>query len=327
MNIPRRNFITLLGSTAAWPLAARAQQSAMPVIGFLHGSSPSSFTRLVAAFSGGLSEKGYKEGRNATIVYRWAEGQYDRLSVLVTDLVGHQVAAIAAFGPAAALAAKAGTATIPVVFATGDDPVKAGLVPSLNRPGGNVTGVSIFTGVLEGKRLALLSQMVPKVMVIAFLVNPTSPQSQSYEAEAQAAASTIGRQVSILKASNESDFEGVFAEISERRVGALLVASDIFFNGRRNQLIALAARHAVPAMYEFREFADAGGLMSYGTSLAETYRQVGIYVGEVLQGVKPADLPVVQSTKFELVINLKAAKELGLTVPPGLLITADDVVQ
>ena len=327
MKIPRRNFITLLGSTAAWPLAARAQQPAMPVIGFLHGSSPSSFTRLVAAFSDGLSEKSYTEGRNATIVYLWAEGQYDRLSALVTDLVGRQVAAIAAFGPAAALAAKAGTTTIPVVFATGDDPVKAGLVPSLNRPGGNVTGVSIFTGVLEGKRLALLSQMVPKVMVIAFLVNPTSPQSQSYEAEAQAAASAIGRQISILKASNESDFEGVFAEISERRVGALLVASDIFFNGRRNQLIALAARHAVPAMYEFREFADAGGLMSYGTSLAETYRQVGIYVGEVLQGVKPADLPVVQSTKFELVINLKAAKELGLTVPPGLLITADDVVQ
>jgi ABC-type uncharacterized transport system substrate-binding protein len=237
------------------------------------------------------------------------------------------VAVIAAVSPPAVIAAKAATTTIPIVFTTGDDPVKTGLVPSLNRPSGNVTGVSIFTGILEGKRLELLSEMVPKATAIAVLLNPKNPQLQSYTDASQSAASTLGRQVAILEASIEGDFEGVFTTISERRIGALLVGSDIFFNGRRDQLVALAARYAVPAMYEFREFAEAGGLMSYGTNLAETYRQLGIYVGEILKGAKPADLPVVQSTKFELVINLKTAKELGLTVPPGLLIAADDVLQ
>lgn len=328
INIARRKFIAVLGGVSlVWPLAARAQQLAMPVIGFLHPASPDSFARHVAAFRAGLNETGYVDGRNTMIEFRWAEGQYDRLPALAADLVGRQVAVIAAVSPPAAIAAKAATTTIPIVFATGDDPVKTGLVSSLNRPDGNVTGVSIFTGVLDGKRLELLSEMVPKATVVAVLLNPTNPQSQSYENAAQSAASAIGRQVAVLKASNEPDFEGVFAAISERRIGALLVGSDIFFNGRRDQLVALAARHAVPAMYEFREFADAGGLMSYGTSLAETYRQTGIYVGEILKGASPADLPVVQSTKFEFVINLKAAKELGLTVPPSLLIAADDVVQ
>jgi putative ABC transport system substrate-binding protein len=328
INIARRKFIAALGGASlVWPLAARAQQPAMPVIGFLHPASPEPFARPVAAFRAGLNETGYVDGRNTMIEFRWAEGQYDRLPALAADLVGRQVAVIAAVSPPAAIAAKAATTAIPIVFTTGDDPVKNGLVSSLNRPGGNVTGVNIFTGVLDGKRLELLSEMVPKATVVAVLLNPTNPQSQSYEDAAQSAASAIGRQVAVLKASNEPDFEGAFAAISERRIGALLVGSDIFFNGRRDQLVALAARHAVPAMYEFREFADAGGLMSYGTSLAETYRQTGIYVGEILKGASPADLPVVQSTKFEFVINLKAAKELGLTVPPSLLIAADDVVQ
>jgi putative tryptophan/tyrosine transport system substrate-binding protein len=328
IRIGRRQLITALGGAAAtWSLAARAQQPAMPVIGFLHSASPSPFTRLEAAFRAGLNQEGYVEGRNTKIEFRWAGGQYDRLPALATELVERQVAVIAAFGPPTALAAKAATTTIPIVFTTGDDPVKAGLVASLNRPGGNVTGVSIFAGILEGKRLELLGVMVPKATTIAVLINPTTRQSQSYVEAAQTAASALGRQIAILMASNESDFEGVFAAISERRIGALLVGTDIFFNGRRDQLVELAARHAVPAMYEFREFVDAGGLMSYGTSLAETYRQAGIYVGEILKGAKPADLPVVQSTKFEFVINLKTAKALGLTVPPGLLTTADDFVQ
>jgi putative ABC transport system substrate-binding protein len=327
-DIGRRQFISALGgATVAWPLAARAQQPTLPVIGFLHPASPGPFVRHVAAFRAGLSETGYVDGRNTMIEFGWAEGQYDRLSALAADLVGRQVAVIAAVSPPAAIAAKAATTTIPIVFTTGDDPVKTGLVPSLNRPSGNVTGVSIFTGILEGKRLGLLSEMVPKATVIAVLLNPKNPQLQSYTDASQSAASTLGRQVAILEASNEGDFEGVFTSISERRIGALLVGSDVFFNGRRDQLVALAARYAVPAMYEFREFAEAGGLMSYGTNLAETYRQLGIYVGEILKGAKPADLPVVQSTKFELVINLKTAKALGLTVPPGLLIAADDALQ
>jgi putative ABC transport system substrate-binding protein len=324
----RREFITLLGgAAAAWPLAAPAQQPAMPVIGFLHSASPAPFVRLIAAFREGLSENGYVEGRNAAIEYRWAEGQYDRLPALAADLVAHQVAVLVALGPAASLVAKDATTTIPVVFSTGDDPVKVGLVTNLNRPGGNVTGVHIFTGELEPKRLGLLSQMVPKARLIAFLVNPGSPQLETLVKDAQTAASAIDRQILVVSASGESDFEAAFATIAQRRAGALLVANDIFFNSMRDILVGLAARYRVPAIYEFREFVAAGGLMSYGTSLTDVYRQAGTYAGKILKGIKPADLPVFRLTRFEFVLNLKTAKVLGIDVPPGLSAMADEVIE
>jgi putative ABC transport system substrate-binding protein len=324
----RREFITLLGgATVAWPLAARAQAS-MSVIGFLSNISPEPILRPLAAFRRGLEEVGYIEGQNLAIEFRWARGQSDRLSELASDLVQRHVAVIVATGGGmSALAAKAATETIPIVFSTATDPVQLGLVAGLSRPGGNATGVFVLANSLEAKRLGLLHEMVPHAQTIAMLVNPQAPGTQSQLEEAQAAARTLVRQIVVAKASNEPDLEAAFATLSQLRAEALLVAADPFFNTRREQLVALTSRHAIPAIYEFREFALAGGLMSYGTSLASAYHQVGTYTGKILKGEKPANLPVVQPTMFEMVINLRTAKALGLIVPPALLATADEVIE
>jgi ABC-type uncharacterized transport system substrate-binding protein len=324
----RREFITLLGNAAAtWPMAAWAQQAEMPVVGFLHSASPGPFTRLLAAFRDGLKDNGYVEGSNVRIEFRWAEGQYDRLPALAADLIDRHVSVIAAFGPVASFVAKAATSTVPVVFTFNDDPVKSGLVASLNRPGGNVTGINVLTGELEGKRLGFLTEMVPHVTLIAVLVNPTNSQTELSAKEIQKAAAAIGRQVIMINAHNERDIDAAFAMIMEKRAGALLVGNDVFFNSRRDQIVTLAAHYKLPAIYEFREFAEAGGLMSYGTNLADVYSQAGNYVGKILKGAKPAELPVNQLTKFELVINLKVARTLGLTMPPGLISIVDDVIE
>ncbi|HZN30092.1 MAG TPA: ABC transporter substrate-binding protein, partial [Xanthobacteraceae bacterium] len=315
----RRQFITMLGGAAAsslsWPLAARAQQPAMPVIGFLSSRSPAD-EQFVAAFGQGLNEAGFVERRNVTIEYRWAENQLDRLPALAAELARRQVAVILAVGGSApALAAKAATSTIPVVFIIGGDPVKLGLVASLNRPGGNVTGVTILSGALTAKRLELLRELVPGSGVVACLVNPSSPEIETQLTDIRAVSRTFGQEIPVLNASNERDIDAAFATLVRQQIGGLLVANDGFFVGRREQLVALAARHAIPAMYFLREFASAGGLMSYGNSLADAYRQVGTYAGRILKGAKPADLPVEQAVKIELVINLKTAKALGLDVP------------
>ena len=318
----RRDFIVFLaGAMAAWPLAARAQQKAMPVIGVLNTGSPGpSSAPFMAAFRQGLSEAGYVEGQNLAIEYRWAEGHYDRLPALAADLVGRKVDLIMATSPPAALAAKSATSTIPIVFRGGADPVGDGLVASLARPGGNLTGVSVLATEVTAKRLELLSELVPRAGVIALLVNPNNSSAERVIQEVQQAARAKGVQLSILKASSESEIDAAFASLSELHAGALLVGADPFLSSRREQLVALASRHAVPSIYAWREFAASGGLISYGASLTSAFRLLGTYAGKVLKGAKPADLPVQQPTTFELVINLKTAKALGLTVPQSMLI-------
>jgi putative tryptophan/tyrosine transport system substrate-binding protein len=325
----RREFIALLGGgVAGWPLAGRAQQQAMPVVGFLSTALAGPSAHLVAGFRRGLQEAGFVEGRNAAVEYRWAGGQYERLPALAADLVRHQVAVIVTVGgESSAAAAKAATATIPIVFNAGSDPVKLGLVASLARPGGNATGVNIFTTELVEKRLSLLRDLVPAVTSVAVLLNPNFASAVVNARESEAAARTIGRTVTIFNASSDAEIETAFAKIVQARSGALLVSADPFFTSRRGLIVALASRHAIPAIYEWREFAEAGGLISYGTNLVEGYRQQGIYAGRILKGEKPSDLPVVQLSKFELVINLNAARGLGLVIPSGVLAIADDVIE
>jgi putative tryptophan/tyrosine transport system substrate-binding protein len=327
--VRRRQFISLLGGAAsAWPLAARAQQKAMPLIGYLSSGSASSVGPNLPAFHQGLGETGYVEGQNLAIDYRWAEGSYDRLPASVADLVGRNVDLIVAGGGPSALAAKSATSTIPIVFLIGIDPVATGLVASLARPGGNLTGISLLINELMPKRLELLSELAPRASAIALLVNPTSSvAAERITRDLQEAARAKGVQLHILKASTESEIDAAFATLVRLQAGALVVGADVFFNSRREQFVALASRHAVPAIYQGREFALAGGLITYGTSLQAVYREVGTYAGRILKGAKPADLPVQQPTKFELVINLKTAKALGLNVPPSLLARADEVIE
>jgi putative ABC transport system substrate-binding protein len=326
--VRRREFITVLGATATWPLAARGQQSMMPVIGFLSSLSSSYTEHFVPAVRRGLNETGYVEGQNVAIEYRFAEGQYDRLPRLAADLVDRKVAVIFAVGGSdPAKAAKAATSTIPIVFVSAADPIKAGIITSLNRPGGNVTGVSLLGSALEAKRLGLLHEIIPGVVSIGVLVNPKYPDVDIQLRELQEAASAIKRQINIARASTEPEIDAAFATLAQQGVGALLAAQDPFLGSRHDQLVALAARYKLPAIYYQRQFADIGGLVSYGTDFAEQFRQGGVYVGKVLKGAKPADLPVNQPTKFELVINLKTARALGLTIPPGVISIADEVIE
>jgi putative tryptophan/tyrosine transport system substrate-binding protein len=328
MAIGRRQFITALGgAAAAWPLAARAQRTTMPVIGFLHGGSPEPNRSNVAAFSESLGESGYVDGKNLAIEYRWAAGQYDQLPELAAELVARPVALIlAGGGDRSASAAKAATSTIPIVMIAGADPVREGLVSSLNRPGGNLTGATLFSSEMESKRLSLLHEAVPAAKTIAVLFNPTNQYAEQM-GDVRETAHRIGVELTIFDASSESEFTGAFATMSEQKAGALLVGADPFFNSRRAQLIELAAQYRIPAIYQWREFALEGGLMSYGTVLADAYRQAGNYAGRILKGEKPDDLPVVQPTKYQLVINLKTAKALGLEISPTLSARADDVIE
>jgi putative tryptophan/tyrosine transport system substrate-binding protein len=325
----RREFITLVGTTAMLPLAAHAQQPALPVIGVLTPTSPDNNADRLRAFRKGLAEHGYVEGQNVTIVYRWAENQMDRLPALAADLAGRKVAVIVTIGGAApALAAKAATTAIPIVVIVGEDPVKLGLVASLARPGGNLTGINFFNSELAAKRLELLRAFVPSAIRVAVLVNPANATvTAATLRDVETAAGAMGLQIHVLNAGTSSEINAAFATFVRERPDAIFVGGDPFFTGRRVQLVHLASRHAIPATYSGREHAEIGGLMSYGANLTDTYRQVGVYAGRILKGAKPADLPVVQATKFELVINAETARLLGLTVPPSLLATADEVIE
>jgi putative ABC transport system substrate-binding protein len=332
VTIGRRELLAALGGAAlAWPLAARAQRSTAPVIGYLGGLSPDTYAPRLAAFHKGLGEIGYVEGRDVVFEYRWAEGQYDRLPTLAADLVRRQVSVIAAMGgDATARAAKAATTAIPIVFAVTADPVKAGLVASLNRPGGNVTGVNFLLNMIPAKQFEVLHETVPKANVIGLLINPSGlflPEAESAVSDVRAAAQALGHELFVAHASSEPEIDAAFATFAQRHVDAILVGNDVFFYGRREQIVALAARHAIPAIYNVREFALAGGLMSYGTSVDDAQRLAGVYVGRILRGAKPADLPVQQAVKVELVLNLKTAKTLGITFPLPLLGRADEVIE
>jgi putative tryptophan/tyrosine transport system substrate-binding protein len=324
----RREFITLLGGAAAWPRAARAQQPAVPVIGFMSGPSPDDSVHLVGAFREGLEETGFVEGQNVAIEFRWALGHYERLPALAADLVGRHVAVLAALGgELSALAGKQATSTIPIVAGMGGDPVRIGLAESISRPGGNVTGYSVMTSSMEPKRLGMLRDLVPAVAVIGVLLNPNFPPSAGQLQELEAAARQTGQQLFISKASDDAELSAGLGSLLQQRVGALLVCADPYFDTQRDRIIAFAAQNRLPTMYHFREFAVAGGLISYGPSITDAYRQAGIYVGRILKGAKPADLPFLQPTKFEFVINLKTAKALGLTIPSGLISFADEVIE
>jgi putative ABC transport system substrate-binding protein len=329
IRIGRRHFISVLGGTVAWPLVVRAQQPTMPTIGFLNAGSAGPFAQYVTGFRQGLSDAGYVEGHNISIDFLWAEGQYDRLPALAADLVQRGVAVIVVSGGAvSAFAAKAATSTIPILFVIGDDPVKTGLVPSLSRPGGNITGMTLFISTLMAKRFELLSEIMPRSSAtIALVVNPKNPNADTDTKEMEIAARTSGRELRVLNASTESEIDSAVATIHDQRIGALLLGTDPFFYSQRDKFVTLAARFGIPAIYPVREFSAAGGLMSYGASFVEVWRQAGLYASRILKGVKPSDLPVLQPTKFEFVLNLKTARALGLAIPQSLLATADEVIE
>jgi putative tryptophan/tyrosine transport system substrate-binding protein len=327
-DIRRRQFITLLGGAAAWPLAARAQQGALPVIGFMSARSPADSMHLLAAFRQGLGDWGFVEGQNVAVEYRWAHGDYHRLPRLAMELVDQRVSVLLGVGgDASALAAKAATSTIPVVLGTGSDPVEAGFVASLNRPGGNITGVSVLANQMEPKRLSLLHEVVPGVELVGALLNPNFPPAARQLQELEEAARTIGQRLFVSKAANDEELDVAFASLVQQQVGALLVAGDPYFDTRRDRIIAFAAQNRLPAIYQFREYAVAGGLLSYGVSITDAYRQYGVYTARILKGAKAADLPVLQPTKFETVINLKTARALGVAISDNLLSLADEVIE
>jgi putative tryptophan/tyrosine transport system substrate-binding protein len=327
IHIRRRQFVAALGGAAAWPLAARAQQPAMPVIGFLRDATAAGSGFLVIGLRKGLAESGFVEGHNLTIDYAWTEGRSVRLPTLAAELVGRHVPVIVSSAISATIAAKAATSTIPVVFAVNNDPVAFGLVASLNRPGGNLTGVSYLSSALGAKRLGLMHEILPKVTDFAVLAHPTYPSSAPFIGDVEAAARSLGLRIEVFNASTESEIDTAFAALNARKLGALLMANNPLFTTSRKRVIALAARYALPTMYVQREYANAGGLISYGTDLPDVYRLAGVYAGRILKGEKPTDLPVLQPTKFELVINMKTAKALGLTIPPGILAIADEVIE